>query len=80
MNYRGLRGAPTKVFQSDLTGPPYPADAEIVLEGEISPGELRDDGPFGEWPGYYASPMRISVQMAQAPTFLPRDAGEESMP
>jgi 4-hydroxy-3-polyprenylbenzoate decarboxylase len=52
----GLRGKPTEVIRSDITGLPYPADAEIVLEGEIRPGELRDEGPFGEWPGYYASP------------------------
>jgi 4-hydroxy-3-polyprenylbenzoate decarboxylase len=39
--------------------PAYPADAEIVLEGEIRPGELREEGPFGEWPGYYASPRSL---------------------
>ncbi len=55
----GLRGAPTKVIQSDITGLPYPADAEIVLEGEIRPGEVREEGPFGEWPGYYASPKSL---------------------
>ena len=26
----GLRGTPTKVIRSDITGLPYPADAEIV--------------------------------------------------
>jgi hypothetical protein len=36
----GLRGEPIEVIRSDLTGLPYPADAEIVLEGEIRPGEL----------------------------------------
>ena len=51
----GLAGAPVKVIKSDITGLPYPADAEIVLEGEIRPGELKQEGPFGEWPGYYAS-------------------------
>jgi 4-hydroxy-3-polyprenylbenzoate decarboxylase len=49
----GLRGHPTKIIRSDIIGLPYPADAEIVLEGEIRPGEFRDEGPFGEWPGYY---------------------------
>jgi UbiD family decarboxylase len=51
----GLRGTPLEVINSDLTGLPYPADAEIVLEGEIRPEELKREGPFGEWPGYYAS-------------------------
>ena len=55
----GLRGEPTRVIRSDITGLPYPADAEIVLEGEIRPGELREEGPFGEWPGYYASPKSL---------------------
>jgi 4-hydroxy-3-polyprenylbenzoate decarboxylase len=55
----GLRGAPTQVIRSDITRLPYPADAEIVLEGEIRPGELREEGPFGEWPGYYASPKSL---------------------
>jgi UbiD family decarboxylase len=55
----GLRGQPTKVILSDITGLPYPADAEIVLEGEIRPGEFKEEGPFGEWPGYYASPRSL---------------------
>ena len=39
---------------------PIPATAEIVLEGEIVPPEVetRDEGPFGEWPGYYAAGIR----------------------
>jgi 4-hydroxy-3-polyprenylbenzoate decarboxylase len=55
----GLRGAPVEVIRSDITGLPYPADAEIVLEGEITPGDLSEEGPFGEWPGYYASPKSL---------------------
>jgi 4-hydroxy-3-polyprenylbenzoate decarboxylase len=35
-----------------------PARAEIVLEGEILFDDLRSEGPFGEWTGYYASSMR----------------------
>lgn len=54
----GLGEEPAKVVNSDITGLPYPADAEIVLEGEMKPGELKEEGPFGEWPGYYASARR----------------------
>jgi 4-hydroxy-3-polyprenylbenzoate decarboxylase len=32
-----------------------PASAEIILEGEIPPNEFHNEGPFGEWTGYYAS-------------------------
>ncbi|OLP18973.1 hypothetical protein BST81_06990 [Leptolyngbya sp. 'hensonii'] len=30
-----------------------PADAEIILEGTITPGEVLPDGPFGDHMGYY---------------------------
>ena len=30
-----------------------PADAEFILEGTISPGEVLPDGPFGDHMGYY---------------------------
>ncbi len=50
----GLRGAPTEVITSDVTGLPIPAHAEIVLEGFLYPDDMMDEGPFGEWTGYYA--------------------------
>ena len=49
-----LRGEPAEVIISDLTGLPLPATAEIILEGEIDPVERRDEGPFGEYTGYYS--------------------------
>jgi 2,5-furandicarboxylate decarboxylase 1 len=36
-----------------------PADAEIVLECEIRPGERRAEAPFGEYPGTYG-PRRMN--------------------
>jgi len=55
-----LRGAPIEVIQEEITGLPMPATAEIVIAGEIPPPEVetRDEGPFGEWTGYYASQTR----------------------
>ena len=50
----GLRGAPFEVVKSELYGLPMPATAEIVLEGEIHPGDVAAEGPFGEFTGYYA--------------------------
>jgi 2,5-furandicarboxylate decarboxylase 1 len=32
-----------------------PSRAEIVLEGEIAPNDVEDEGPFGEFHNYYAS-------------------------
>jgi 4-hydroxy-3-polyprenylbenzoate decarboxylase len=51
----GIRGKPLEVVCAPLTGLPIPATAEIVFEGEIPPNEVRSEGPFGEWAGYYAS-------------------------
>jgi 4-hydroxy-3-polyprenylbenzoate decarboxylase len=31
-----------------------PANAEIVLEGYVEPGELRTEGPFGDHTGFYS--------------------------
>ncbi|MGB9920396.1 MAG: menaquinone biosynthesis decarboxylase [Moorellales bacterium] len=33
-----------------------PAEAEIVLEGYVEPGELRREGPFGDHTGFYSPP------------------------
>ena len=51
----GQRGRAIEVIPSELHGLPIPARAEIVLEGEILPDETREEGPFGEFMGYYAS-------------------------
>ena len=51
----GHRGQPIEVLLSELHRLPMPAHAEIVLEGEIQPGDVQQEGPFGEWTGYYAS-------------------------
>jgi UbiD family decarboxylase len=53
----GHRGLPYDVVLSELYGLPMPARAEIVLEGEIMPGDEQSEGPFGEFTGYYASPQ-----------------------
>jgi len=49
------RGSPVEIVQLPLTGLPVPSGAEIVIEGEIPPvsEETAEEGPFGEWPGYY---------------------------
>ena len=56
----GRLGRPIQVVRGKVTGLPIPADAELVFEGFMPPTEVeaRDEGPFGEWPGYYASHTR----------------------
>ena len=52
-----LRGTPVEIVRGQLTGLPIPAYAEIVLEGEIDPEILREEGPFGEFIGYYTDEL-----------------------
>lgn len=53
-----IRGRALETVTAPLTGLPVPAASEIVIEGEIPPGETLPEGPFGEWAGYYASGQR----------------------
>jgi 4-hydroxy-3-polyprenylbenzoate decarboxylase len=50
----GLAGEPMEVIRGKYTDLPIPAHAEIAFEGVVLPGERRQEGPFGEWNGYYA--------------------------
>jgi len=54
----GIRGTPVEVIHGPVTGLPIPANAEIAIEGFVEPGNVRVEGPFGEWTGYYASDLR----------------------
>ena len=53
-------GRPVEVIDGKHTGIPFPADAELVFEGFMPAPETASapEGPFGEWPGYYASSTR----------------------
>jgi 4-hydroxy-3-polyprenylbenzoate decarboxylase len=53
----GRLGHPINVIRGELTGLPIPADAELAFEGFMPPPdqETRPEGPFAEWPGYYAT-------------------------
>jgi 4-hydroxy-3-polyprenylbenzoate decarboxylase len=50
----GLRGRAMKMVKGKITGLPFPAGAEIVLEGYVTPEKRVVEGPFGEWTGHYA--------------------------
>ncbi len=70
-----IRGFPAEVIKSDLTGLPIPAEAEIVVEGEIDPDAVRPEGPFGEYTGYYTEEVRkpIAKPFISAKRILYRD-------
>lgn len=48
-----ILGERVAVLAGELTGLPFPAASEIVLEGFVEPNDERTEGPFGEFHGYY---------------------------
>ena len=52
----GLRNRAVEVVRGESVDLPIPAEAEIVLEGEMPPPQVESaqEGPYGEWEGYYA--------------------------
>jgi UbiD family decarboxylase len=48
-----LRGEPVEMLPCETIPLEVPAHAEVVIEGEIPPAVLREEGPFGEFTGYY---------------------------
>lgn len=48
-----LRGGKTELAKSLTNDLNVPASAEIILEGYLEPGEMADEGPFGDHTGYY---------------------------
>lgn len=64
-----LRGAPYEMVRGPLTGLPFPATAEAVLEGEILHPDVepkRPEGPWGEGLGYYAAAFEQPVVRVRA--------------
>jgi UbiD family decarboxylase len=49
-----IAGRRVPVIRGPVTGLPIPADAEIAIEGFVSKGDRHEEGPFGEFTGYYA--------------------------
>jgi 4-hydroxy-3-polyprenylbenzoate decarboxylase len=59
LEYAGaIIGERVPVLHGEVTGLPIPAGAEIAIEGWLRPDLLRDEGPFGEWTGYYSGARR----------------------
>lgn len=55
-----IAGRPLRLTASETWGNDFlvPADADIVIEGEVPPGVREVEGPFGEFPGTYG-PQRV---------------------
>ena len=84
-----FNGAPTRLAPCRTIGMHVPESAEIVLEGEIRPGETAIEGPFGDHTGYYndAAPypvfhlnaMRLRKNAVYLSTFTGRAPDEPSV-
>lgn len=55
LEYAGaVAGERMRVMRGPVTGLPFPAYSEIVVEGFVRPGNVRREGPFAEFHGYYS--------------------------
>ncbi|MDQ0380462.1 UbiD family decarboxylase [Amycolatopsis thermophila] len=62
LEYAGaVLGERVPVVSGPDTGLPIPAGSEIAIEGWLRPDHLRDEGPFGEWTGYYSGRRRPNL-------------------
>jgi UbiD family decarboxylase len=51
-----LLGRPIELVRCKTVPLEVPADAELIIEGEVRPAQKREEGPFGEYTGHYAGP------------------------
>lgn len=63
-----LLGEPVRMARCETVDLEVPAEAELVLEGEIPPDETTPEGPFGEGSGGYAMEGRTQVFKVKALT------------
>jgi 4-hydroxy-3-polyprenylbenzoate decarboxylase len=52
-----LSGEPDKLVRCETIDVDVPAEAEIVIEGHLCHEEPLQEGPYGEWMGYYEESM-----------------------
>jgi 2,5-furandicarboxylate decarboxylase 1 len=64
----GILGRPVETVRCRTVDLEVPADCEVVIEGRIHPGELAEEGPFGEFTGYYGPAERNPVMRVTAIT------------
>ena len=63
-----LRGQKLDLVDCKTVPLKVPAEAEIVLEGEVSLEEYEDEGPYGDHTGYYNAVERFPVFKIKAVT------------
>ncbi len=64
LEYAGaVLGRPVDVIRGEVTGLPVPAFGEIAVEGWLYPDRREQEGPFGEWTGYYSGGTEAVLTM-----------------
>ena len=62
MDFAGaLAGSPIELVRARTQDLLVPANAEIIIEGEISFGETATEGPFGEFAGFMSHPVKRPI-------------------
>ena len=61
-DYAGaLNQEPIELIKCETSDLLVPANAEIIIEGEILPDRVAPEGPFGEYPGFRTEGIRSGV-------------------
>jgi UbiD family decarboxylase len=63
-----MRGEPVDLVRCETIPLEVPATSEIILEGELRLDDMREEGPFGEFTGYYGERMPRPVISIKAIT------------
>ncbi len=63
-----LRNEPVELVKCVTVDLEVPAQAEIIIEGFVTVGERREEGPFGDHTGYYSLPEPYPVMKITAIT------------
>ena len=63
-----VRGRPVRMARGVTVDVEVPAEAEIVIEGYVDPGEERLEGPFGDHTGFYSAAAMYPVLHVTAVT------------
>ena len=57
----GLRERPVELVKCETSDLYVPASAEVVIEAEVYPDRVNQEGPYGEYPGYRSGEMGNSI-------------------
>ncbi|HWD22919.1 MAG TPA: UbiD family decarboxylase [Burkholderiales bacterium] len=57
----GLRRAPVELVKCETSDLYVPAEAEIVIEADVYPDRVNQEGPYGEYPGYRSGEMGNAI-------------------